>query len=169
MVTDLGPVSTLTDNLAFPEDPRWHKGIHQAICGCGRGSPPQGLFSVSSYLRPPPLIAIERSPGREIADRDGAIATRAAQRLDDRRPGSGVVGTRLRSVQKARCPDEYAAEHHHHRQPRVRHPVVHRRHQAGLRAVSADQRKQPDQQPRGQQHYRPPAPHYPDARRADQS
>ena len=26
MVTDLGPVSTLTDNLAFPEDPRWHKG-----------------------------------------------------------------------------------------------------------------------------------------------
>jgi sugar lactone lactonase YvrE len=26
MVTDLGPVSILTDNLAFPEDPRWHKG-----------------------------------------------------------------------------------------------------------------------------------------------
>ncbi len=26
MVTDLGPVGTLTDNLAFPEDPRWHKG-----------------------------------------------------------------------------------------------------------------------------------------------
>jgi sugar lactone lactonase YvrE len=26
MVTELGPVSTLTDNLAFPEDPRWHKG-----------------------------------------------------------------------------------------------------------------------------------------------
>jgi len=26
MVVDLGPVSTLTDNLAFPEDPRWHKG-----------------------------------------------------------------------------------------------------------------------------------------------
>jgi sugar lactone lactonase YvrE len=26
MVIDLGPVSTLTDNLAFPEDPRWHDG-----------------------------------------------------------------------------------------------------------------------------------------------
>ena len=26
MVTELGPVTTLTDNLAFPEDPRWHDG-----------------------------------------------------------------------------------------------------------------------------------------------
>ncbi len=26
MVVELGPVATLTDNLAFPEDPRWHKG-----------------------------------------------------------------------------------------------------------------------------------------------
>jgi sugar lactone lactonase YvrE len=26
MVVELGPVTTLTDNLAFPEDPRWHDG-----------------------------------------------------------------------------------------------------------------------------------------------
>jgi sugar lactone lactonase YvrE len=26
MVVELGPVSTLTEDLAFPEDPRWHKG-----------------------------------------------------------------------------------------------------------------------------------------------
>ena len=26
MVVELGPVATLTDNLAFPEDPRWHDG-----------------------------------------------------------------------------------------------------------------------------------------------
>ena len=26
MVVELGPVATLTDNLAFPEDPRWHNG-----------------------------------------------------------------------------------------------------------------------------------------------
>src|ERR1700761_3770362 len=26
MVAELGPVSILTDNLAFPEDPRWHQG-----------------------------------------------------------------------------------------------------------------------------------------------
>jgi sugar lactone lactonase YvrE len=26
MVAELGPVATLTDNLAFPEDPRWHDG-----------------------------------------------------------------------------------------------------------------------------------------------